>query len=98
MNQRRWGPSSKSWPSIWQPGQPVHLGGGRLKQGDRINASVGLSEIAGIGEHVSPDLPFALIHAASEADADRAEAALRVAFTISDDVVADPPLVHRRFG
>ena len=76
----------------------VHLGGGRLKQGDRINASVGLSEIAGIGEHVSPDLPFALIHAASEADADRAEAALRVAFTISDDVVADPPLVHRRFG
>ena len=76
----------------------VGLGGGRLKQGDRINASVGLSEIAGIGEHVSPDLPFALIHAASEADADRTEAAVRAAFTIGDTEVPDPPLVLRRIG
>jgi len=76
----------------------VHLGGGRLKQGDRINASVGLSEIAGIGEHVSPDLPFALIHAATEDDADRAEAVVRAAFAIGDQEVADPPLIHRRIG
>ena len=74
----------------------VRLGGGRLKQGDRINASVGLSEIAGIGEHVSPDLPFALIHAASEADADRAEAAVRAAFSIADDVAAEPDLILMR--
>ncbi len=74
----------------------VHLGGGRLKQGERINASVGLSEIAGIGEHVSPDLPFALIHAASEADADRAEQAVRAAFSVGDHEVADPSLIHKR--
>ena len=76
----------------------VHLGGGRLKQGDRINASVGLSEIAGIGEHVSPDLPFALIHAATEDDADRAEAAVRAAFEIADREVPDPALIHMRIG
>ena len=76
----------------------VHLGGGRLKQGDRINASVGLSEIAGIGEHVSPDLPFALIHAATEDDADRAEAVVRAAFAIGDHEVADPPLIHQSIG
>lgn len=74
----------------------VRLGGGRLKQGDRINASVGLSEIAGIGEHVSPDLPLALIHAASEADADRAEAAVRAAFSIADDAAAEPDLILMR--
>ena len=74
----------------------VHLGGGRLKQGDRINASVGLSEIAGIGEHVSPDLPFALIHAATEEDADRAEQVVRAAFAIGDHEEPDPPLIHQR--
>ena len=76
----------------------VHLGGGRLKQSDRVNASVGLSEIAGIGEHVSPDLPMALIHAATEDDADRAEAAVRAAFSVGDEDVADPGLVLRRIG
>jgi thymidine phosphorylase len=28
----------------------VHLGGGRLREGDRVNPSVGLSDLAGIGE------------------------------------------------
>jgi thymidine phosphorylase len=76
----------------------VDLGGGRHREGDRINPSVGLSEVAGIGEHVSPDLPLALIHAANAADADRAEAIVRAAFTVTETPVQDPPLVWERIG
>ncbi len=76
----------------------VDLGGGRHREGDRINPSVGLAEIAGIGEHVSPDLPLAMIHAATEADADRAEAAVRAAFTLGADEIEDPSLIHKRIG
>ncbi len=76
----------------------VELGGGRHREGERINPSVGLAEIAGIGEHVSPELPLALIHAASEADADAAERAVRAAFTLSEAPVEDPPLIWERIG
>ncbi len=76
----------------------VALGGGRQREGDRINPSVGLADIAGIGEHVSPDLPLAMVHAASEADADRVQAALLAAFTIGETPVDDLPLVWERIG
>jgi thymidine phosphorylase len=76
----------------------VDLGGGRHREGDRINPSVGLAEIAGIGEHVSPELPLALIHAATETAADAAEAAVRAAFTLTEAPVDDPPLIWERIG
>lgn len=74
----------------------VALGGGRMKGGDRINPSVGLSDIAGLGEEISTGLPLAIIHAASEAEADVAEAAVRAAFTVGDEEVAEPPLILER--
>lgn len=76
----------------------VDLGGGRHREGERINPSVGLAEIAGIGEHVSPELPLALVHAATETDADAAEAAVRAAFTLTEAPVDDPPLIWERIG
>lgn len=71
----------------------VHLGGGRLRDGDKINPGVGLSGIAGLGEEVDQDRPLALIHAASEADADRAEDALQQAFRVGDMPLNPPELV-----
>ncbi|MBM7067369.1 thymidine phosphorylase [Actibacterium sp. 188UL27-1] len=68
----------------------VGLGGGRLREGDRINPAVGLSQIAGLGEEVSQDRPLAQLHAASEAEADRAENAVLRAYRIGD-VPLDPP-------
>jgi thymidine phosphorylase len=76
----------------------VHLGGGRLRGGDRINPAVGLSHIAGIGEEVDQDRPLALIHAASEADADRAEDALRAAYKVGDLALNPPELVLGQIG
>jgi len=76
----------------------VRLGGGRLKNGDRINPSVGFSELVMIGERVSPDLPLGLVHAATEAEADRAAAALRAAYTLADTEPDEPDLIHERIG
>lgn len=76
----------------------VHLGGGRLREGDRVNPSVGLSDLAGIGEDVSRDLPLALVHAATEADADAAVAAVQAAYRIADAAPDDPPLVLERIA
>jgi len=76
----------------------LRLGGGRLKNGDRINPSVGFSELVMIGERVSPDLPLGLVHAATEAEADRAAAALRAAYTLADTEPDEPDLIYERIG
>ncbi len=76
----------------------VRLGGGRMVESDRVDPSVGLSRIAGLGEEVGPGRPLAAIHARSEADADAAEAALRAAFTLGAEAADPPPLVLERVG
>src|SRR5690606_25042507 len=40
----------------------VHLGGGRLREGDRVNPSVGLSDLAGLGEEAGTGVPLAMVH------------------------------------
>ena len=75
----------------------VTLGGGRRRETDKVNPSVGLSEIAALGEEVSPDLPLARVHAANEADAEAASRALLVAFTVGREV-PERPLIHKRIG
>ncbi len=75
----------------------VALGGGRRKESDRVNPSVGLSEIAALGEDVSPDLPIARVHAATEADAEAAAQAILEAVTIGEDA-PERPLIHTRIG
>ncbi|HPE25248.1 MAG TPA: thymidine phosphorylase [Albidovulum sp.] len=74
----------------------VHLGGGRLRGGDRINPSVGLSDLQPIGEPLARGEALARVHAASDADADRAVAAVQAAFRISAGVPEEPPLIHER--
>ncbi|SIO44664.1 thymidine phosphorylase [Rhodovulum sp. ES.010] len=74
----------------------VGLGGGRRREGDRINPSVGLSEIAALGDEIGTGQPLALIHASSEEDADVAAEAVRAACTLGDSGADVPPLVRRR--
>jgi thymidine phosphorylase len=76
----------------------VHLGGGRLKGGDKINLSVGLSDLAGLGEEVQKGVPLAMIHAATEAQADAAMAAVQAAYHFSAVAEDEPPLVHLRIA
>ncbi|MCO8146587.1 thymidine phosphorylase [Rhodovulum tesquicola] len=74
----------------------VALGGGRRREGDRINPSVGLSEIAGLGEDIGAGQPLALVHASCEEDAEAAARAVLAAFRLGDSVPEIPPLVHQR--
>ena len=76
----------------------VHLGGGRLKGGDRINPAVGLSDLAPLGEPFAKGEAIALVHAATQADADKAIAAVRAAYRLAEDPVEEPDLIHGRIG
>ena len=76
----------------------VRLGGGRLKQDDKLDLAVGLSDIARLGEQVDSARPLARIHAASEAAARAVAADVRSAFLLTDSPPVLPPLIHERIG
>ncbi len=71
----------------------VHLGGGRMKGGERIDPAVGLSNVCALGEPMGQDVLIATIHARSPEDADAAEAALLSAVSIADVAQKKPELV-----
>ena len=75
----------------------VALGGGRAREGDVIDPSVGLTDLAGLGDTVGPERPIARIHAADEARANACAAALRAAYRIGEGAPR-PPLVQRRIA
>lgn len=76
----------------------VRLGGGRLREGDRVNPSVGLSDLAGIGEEIGAGDPLALVHAATEAQAEAAVREVQAAYTMSAEPPPDPALILKRIA
>jgi thymidine phosphorylase len=76
----------------------VHLGGGRLREGDRVNPSVGLCDLAGIGEETGAGVPIAMVHAATEAAAEAAVRAVQAAYVIGPEMPQEPALVQKRIA
>lgn len=76
----------------------VHLGGGRLREGDKVNPSVGLSDLAGIGEEAGAGVPLAMVHAATEDAARAAVTAVQAAYRIVPEVPEEPPLIQKRIA
>ncbi|SPH17133.1 Thymidine phosphorylase [Defluviimonas aquaemixtae] len=76
----------------------VLLGGGRLRGDDRINPSVGLSEIMPLGEPIERGEAIARIHAATQAAAEDTARAVAAAIRISPEEPEEPPLIHARIG
>lgn len=74
----------------------VRLGGGRLVGTDRINPSVGLADLAAIGQDCASGEPLALVHAATEADAEAAVAAVLAAYRLDDTAPPEPDLILER--
>lgn len=73
----------------------VALGGGRQREDDQINLSVGLSQILRVGDSVAKGQPLAVVHAASEAAASEAVKLTLAAMRIGDKPPAHlPPLIH----
>jgi thymidine phosphorylase len=75
----------------------VGLGGGRRREGDRIDPRVGLTDIAPPGTRVGRDRPLAIVHAATEDDAARVALALATAVTLGEAPVP-APLIRERVG
>lgn len=76
----------------------VHLGGGRLRESDRINPGVGLSDLAGIGEETGAGVPLAMVHAASLEAAELAVKAVQAAYRLAPQSPDEPPLVLKRIA
>ena len=74
----------------------VALGGGRAVESDVVDPAVGLSGVLRLGDKVTKGQPLAVIHAARPDQADRAEAAVRAAFTLDAQAVKTPALIHAR--
>lgn len=62
----------------------IELGGGRRVASDAIDYSVGFDRLAGLGDVVGPERPLAMVHARSEADAERAAVSLRACYRIGE--------------
>lgn len=71
----------------------IELGGGRRKVGQALDMSVGFTAIAGTGALLGADRPLAVIHAASDDDADVAEQNLLQAFRIADVEAPKRPVI-----
>jgi thymidine phosphorylase len=71
----------------------ISLGGGRRKTDDRLDLSVGFTEVVPIGTLVDRRTPFCVVHASSRESAQIAAAAYRDACIISDRKPADRPVV-----
>jgi thymidine phosphorylase len=76
----------------------VTLGGGRTRPEDSVDHSVGITRLLPVGAEVKAGEALALVHARSEADAEKAAAAIQSAYTLGE---TKPPLqksVIRRIG
>ncbi len=76
----------------------VHLGGGRLREGDKLNPSVGLSDLAGIGEETGEGVPLAMVHAATDEAARAAVKVVQAAYHVVADLPDEPVLIQKRIA
>ncbi len=73
----------------------VALGGGRLVETDRVDPSVGISDVARLGDAVDRGQPIARIHARTEAEVERAAQAVLSAVQIGEMPVPASLVVER---
>ncbi len=74
----------------------IELGGGRRVLGEKLDLSVGYSDVVPIGTFVGPNVPLATVHAASKAKAEQGAAMLRRACTIADTKPEIRRIVYER--
>ncbi|SFL25000.1 thymidine phosphorylase [Methylobacterium pseudosasicola] len=70
----------------------IGLGGGRTRPEDAIDPRVGFTDLAGPGDASGQ---LGIVHAADEAAADRAEAALRAAYRMGEAPPGRPAIIER---
>ena len=76
----------------------VSLGGGRRRASDKIDHSVGFTDIAALGEEVGGERPLAIVHAKDEAAAQAAAEDLRKAMQIAEAAPQPTGAVYERIS
>jgi thymidine phosphorylase len=76
----------------------IELGGGRHKAEDTVDPRVGFTRVAGPGERVEAGQVLAMVHAASESDAENVCRLLEGAFAIADAPPEPSPILVARVG
>ncbi|MDH5558437.1 MAG: thymidine phosphorylase [Alphaproteobacteria bacterium] len=76
----------------------VALGGGRRRADDKIDHSVGLTGMCALGETVDAERPLAIVHAATDADAQVACKALREAVGVGGEAPVSASAIVERVG
>jgi thymidine phosphorylase len=71
----------------------IELGGGRRQVGEALDMSVGFSEFVTIGTRLDGETPLAVVHAASETDADKVSALLLNACTTGSVAAGKSPVI-----
>lgn len=72
----------------------IGLGGGRRTLGDKLDLSVGFTEVAAVGERVDRERPLAIVHANSNDSAGHAADLLREACRVGDEAPPGRPVVY----
>ena len=72
----------------------IELGGGRHVVGQSLDLSVGFSSVAAIGTELDQSTPLAVVHAATEDDADLAEQNLLGAVTLATEAPEESPVIY----
>jgi len=76
----------------------VELGGGRMHADDKIDHTVGFTELVPLGAAVGPNAPLAHVHARDDAAADCAVATLIEAYTIGETAPEVRDVIYERIG
>ena len=75
----------------------IALGGGRVMPQDSIDHGVGITRLAALGSKAGPgEVPLGIVHARSEAAAERAASALMAAYRIGAEKPDGTPLIVER--
>lgn len=76
----------------------VSMGGGRRQASDVIDYSVGLTDMARLGDKVDTSQPLAVIHAKDENSWQEAAKAVKAAIKLDDKAPEETPTVYRRIS
>ena len=72
------------------------MGAGRLRKEDPIDPAVGFILKVRLGDRVEPETELCQLHARTEADADRAEQAIRSAIELTEAPCEKPAVILAR--
>ncbi len=74
----------------------IELGGGRRMVGEKLDLSVGISDVARVGTLLDSETPLAVIHAASDDAAELAEKLLLDACMTSEEAPSIRPVIYEK--